>query len=88
MIEKSEEVLDKVNSVSVIFMDLSKAFGTLNHDLLIAKSEAYGFSARSLSYMHSYLNKELQITNVYSDFGLSNNFFRNSAWISSGPLLL
>lgn len=88
MIEKSEEVLDKVNSVSVIFMDLSKAFGTLNHDLLIAKSEAYGFSARSLSYMHSYLNKKLQTTNVYSDFGLSNNFFRNSAWISSGPLLL
>ena len=54
MIEKSEEVWDKVNSVSAIFMDLSKAFDTLNHDLLIAKKEAYGSSARSLSYIHSF----------------------------------
>ena len=27
-----------------ILMDLSKAFGTLDHDLLVAKQYAYGFS--------------------------------------------
>ena len=36
-------------------MDLSKAFDTLNHDLLIAKSHAYGFSKDSLQLIKSYL---------------------------------
>ena len=37
----------KGNSVNDIFMDLSVAFDTLNHDFLIAKLEAYSFSAKS-----------------------------------------
>ena len=57
MLENFKKALDKGNSVSAIYMDLSKAFNTLNHDLLIAKLEAYGFSAKFLSCIHSYLNK-------------------------------
>ena len=59
MLENFREALDKCNSDSAIFMDLSKAFDTLNHDLLIAKLEAYGLSAKYLSYIHSYLKKQL-----------------------------
>ena len=70
MLENFKEALDKVNSVSAMFMDLSKAFDTLNHDLLIAKLEAYSYCAKSLSYMHSYLHKRLQKTNVNCDFSL------------------
>ena len=40
-------------------MDLSKAFDNINYDLLIAKPKAYGFSAKSLFYKRSYLNKRL-----------------------------
>ena len=58
--ENFKEAIDNSNLVSAIFMDLSKEFYTLNHDLLNAKLEVYGFSAKSLSYMHSYLNKRLQ----------------------------
>ena len=45
-------------------MDLSKVFDILNHDFLIAKLEAYGFSENSLNYIHSYLRYRLQRTNV------------------------
>ena len=59
MLENFKEALDKSNSVSAIFIDLSKVFDILNHGLLIANLEAYGFSAKSLSYIHNYLNKRL-----------------------------
>ena len=36
-------------------MDLSKAFDTLNHNLLIAMLGAYGFETDALRYMKSYL---------------------------------
>ena len=34
ILENFKEALDKYNSVSAFFMDLSKAFNTLNHDLI------------------------------------------------------
>ena len=38
-----------------VLMDHSKAFGTLNHELLIAKLHAYGFGKESLMLLLSYL---------------------------------
>ena len=71
MLENCKEALDKGDSVSGVFMDIGLiAFDTLNHDLLIAKLEAYGFSAKTFSYIRIYLNKQLQKTNVICDFSL------------------
>ena len=70
-------------------MDLSKAFDILNHDLLIAKLEAYGFSAYSPSCIHSYLNKRFQKTNVNCDFSLWKEIFSGVSQESIfGPLLV
>ena len=41
MLEKLKEALDKEENVSTIFMDLSIAFDSLNHNLLLAKRNAY-----------------------------------------------
>ena len=49
-------------------MGLSKAFDTLNHDLLIAKLHAYGFDIKTLKLLHSYLTKRWQRTKVNSSF--------------------
>ena len=43
LIEKWNIVLDSKNYGGTVLMDLSKAFATINHDLLIAKLHAYGF---------------------------------------------
>ena len=37
MLEKWKNVLDKGEYVCALFMDLLKAFDTINHDLLLAK---------------------------------------------------
>ena len=37
-----------------ILMDLSKAFDTLNHDLLVAKLHVYGFSRTTLMFIKSF----------------------------------
>ena len=52
-------------------MDLSKAFDGLNHELLIAKLSAYGFSRSALKLIHSYLNERQQGVKVNGSFSTS-----------------
>ena len=69
MIEKWKKSLDgKRGYAGAILMDLSKAFDTINHELLIAKLEAYGFGDSALETMQSYLSDRWQRTKVNSSF--------------------
>ena len=68
MLKKWKRGIDDGAYVSALFMDLSKAFHTINHDLMLAKLKSYGFSTNTLNLMHSYLknkNKNFKlITNL------------------------
>ena len=68
MIEVWKKNIDNRNEIAVILMDLSKAFDTINHSLLLAKLEAYGFSMTSLKLIQSYLCNQFQRTSVNASF--------------------
>ena len=52
--------LGKSFRIGAIFMNLSKAFNTLNNDPLLGKLNAHGFSKFSITYIKSYLTIELK----------------------------
>ena len=60
--------MDKGKLAGDLLADLSKVFDCLNHELLIAKLEAYGFNQESLTYIYSYLSDRRQRTKVNNSF--------------------
>ena len=71
LIEDWKTSLDNDYLVGAVLMDLSKAFDSIPHDLLIAKLHAYGFNENALVLIYSYLKGQKQcvrINNSYSSF--------------------
>ena len=56
--KQKKKTLDKCKHVGTVFMSLSNVFDTINHDLLIANLEVYGFFQRT--YVFSYLTNRSQ----------------------------
>ena len=69
-------------------MDLSKAFDSIHHNLLIAKMHAYGFSTDAVTFFYSYLKRRKQNVSINN----TNNFFQILLYVVPqgsilGPLL-
>ena len=50
--------------MATILMDLSKAYDSLPHDLVVAKFEAYGTDKNGLNLIHNYLTNRKQRTKI------------------------
>ena len=71
MIEKWRKFQDIGGHADALLTDLSKVFDCIDHELLIAKLNAYGFDTNALKSIYSYLKGRKQRTKInfsYSSF--------------------
>ena len=62
MLENLKISLDKGLKTGILLTDLSKAFDSISHDLLLAKLNAHGFCRNSLNLINDYLTGRRQRT--------------------------
>lgn len=62
--EKIYDSLNNKKTTVAIFIDLSKAFDTVNHAILLKKLEVYGIRGVALSLLTSYLTNRKHVTRI------------------------
>ena len=67
MLDLFDEIYEnksKNNKPAIIFLDIKKAFDTVNHNILIKKLEYYGIGGTVLKWFKNYLTGRYQCTKV------------------------
>ena len=64
MTETTRKTIDNGNFGCGIFIDVKKAFDTVNHSILLHKLEHYGIRGIPLQWFHSYLSNRKQYVSV------------------------
>ena len=66
LVDKISTALDRGNVVIGCFLDLKKAFDTVNHSILISKLYKYGIRGNSLQWFKSYLANRQQFVQIHT----------------------
>ena len=64
MVDKISSAMDSSQFSIGVFVDLPKAFDTLNHKLLLTKLNHYGIRGIALDWFKSYLTNRYQLTSM------------------------
>ena len=56
-------ILDEGNYAISVFVDLTKAFDTVDHEILLDKMDMYGIRGHANDFFRSYLNKRYSVNN-------------------------
>ena len=75
ILQKWKLAIDNKRNFVALLTDLSKVFDCLSHDLLLAKSNAYGFSLSALRVVQSYLSNRRKRTKINSEFSICEEIF-------------
>ena len=73
MTEDWRDCLDNREAVAAVAVDLSKAFDSICHNLLLAKLKAYGFSQSALDLVSSYLlgrKQRVKLQGTFSSYSI------------------
>ena len=76
--------LDKKQTPINIYLDLSKAFDTINHDILLHKLKYYGIQGNSLKLLSSYLSNRYQYVEYNNTI---SNMLRITTGVPQGSIL-
>ena len=77
LVDRILSEMDKGNNPITVFLDLSKAFDTLDHNILLHKLQFYGIAHNSYLWLKSYLSNRKQ----YVDF---NNNISDTKFLTTG----
>ena len=73
LIDRITQDLGRGNTPINICMDLSKAFDTLNHNILLSKLQLYGLSESALKLIQSYLTNRKQFVEINNTQSTKND---------------
>ena len=69
---------------AVLFLDLKKAFDTIDHEILLTKLNLYGFQSKALAWVANYLSNRTQKTQVQ---GVLSDCYTVKCGIQQGSIL-
>ena len=84
MCDRIMQEIDKGNFTIGIFLDLSKAFDTVDHDILLKKMKHYGIRGLALDWFDNYLSNRMQYVMVD---GVKSHFSHVSYGVPQGSVL-